>query len=277
MLLWGGGWTALKILTVSVDVEVLTFWRFLIMTLAFIPILIYLKKPLRLPLKSLPYIFGSSILNVLFMFFAYLGVERSTAGSGGVIITVLAPLLTFVLSILIMKTKYDKRHYMGLLIGILGGSIMLNIQDINGFLQGGELYFVLAAATWAGVTFLAQKSHLHIHSIHYSFFIACFAMVILSLINISNDITLVFDQDSRFWSALIYLGVFAQSLATTIYFIASRKLGSSSASSYMLLVPLFALVIGYLVLNEPIEIHVVLGGCISLVSVYLMNKRREPI
>jgi len=273
MFLWGAGWTALKILTVSVSVEVLSLWRFIIMFMAFIPMVIYLKKPLHLPRKIFPYILMSSILNVLFMVFAYLGVERSTAGNGGVIITILSPLFTFTLSIMIFKKSYHKRQYLGLIIGLMGGLIMLNIQNYQEFLINGNIYFILAALTWSGVTFLAQKSHTHIHPIHYSFFIATFAMIILFVVNISNEISIVFEQDKTFWISLLYLGIFGQSIATTIYFIASGKLGSSKASSFMFLVPFFALLVSYLILDEPLLTHIVLGGCICLVSVYLINKK----
>ena len=273
MFLWGGGWTALKILTESVPVEILSFWRFLIMFLAFIPMLFYIKKPLHLPRKSAPYIIGSAILNVLFMIFAYLGVERSTAGSGGVIITVLSPIFTFMLSIFALKTSYHRGQYMGLIIGLIGGAIMLNIQDLDSFFNGGEFYFILCALTWAGVTLLAQHSHTHIHAIHYSFFIAGFATLILFVVTLSQDISMVFKQDGNFWIALLYLGVLGQTVATTIYFVASRKLGSSKASSFMFLVPVFALLVSYMVLDERIKLHVVVGGLVSLISVYLINKK----
>lgn len=274
MFLWGGGWSALKILTASVGVEVLSLWRFIIMFFAFIPILIYIKVPLHLPRKSLVYILTSSVLNVAFMIFAYLGVEISTAGNGGVIITVLSPLFTFILSLLFFKLRYTKKQYIGLFIGLLGGLIMLNIVNIELFIEGGEFYFILAAITWAGVSALAQQSHAYIHPIHYSFFIASFSMLILFVINISEDISLVFEQDLKFWSALLYLGVFGQTIATTIYFVASGKLGSSHASSFMFLVPFFALLISFLVLDESLKVHIILGGVISLFSVYLINKRQ---
>ncbi|MEA2091130.1 MAG: EamA family transporter, partial [Campylobacterota bacterium] len=48
MFLWGGGWSALKILTYDLSMEVIIFWRFFIMSISFIPILYFMKKPLTL-------------------------------------------------------------------------------------------------------------------------------------------------------------------------------------------------------------------------------------
>lgn len=273
MFLWGGGWTALKILTESVGVEIVSLWRFIIMFVSFIPILFFVKEPLRLPKKGIKYILSSSVLNILFMVFAYFGVQASTAGSGGVIITILSPLFTFILSILIFKQVHSKFQYIGLAIGIIGGVVMLNLYELQSFLHGGEIYFILSAMTWAVITLNAQKSHLHINPIHYSFFISAVSMLILFVIALPYNISIVFEQNSRFWAALLYLGILGQSVATTIFFIASGKLGSSKASSFMFLVPLFALIVSYFVLDETVETNVVIGGLISLIAVYFINKK----
>lgn len=273
MFLWGGGWTALKILTESVGVEVVSLWRFIIMFISFIPILFFVKEPLRLPKKGIKYILSSAVLNILFMVFAYFGVQASTAGSGGVIITILSPLFTFILSIIIFKQVHSKFQYIGLAIGIIGGVVMLNLYELQGFLHGGEIYFILSAMTWAIITLNAQKSHLHINPIHYSFFISALSMLILFVIALPYNISIVFEQNSRFWSALLYLGILGQSVATTIFFIASGKLGSSKASSFMFLVPLFALIVSHFVLDETVQTNVLIGGLISLIAVYFINKK----
>ena len=272
MLFWAGGWTALKILTESVNVEVLTFWRFVVMFFAFIPILIFIKKPIKLPRRGLKYILISTILNIFFMGLSYFGVKYSTAGTGGVIITVLSPIFTFILSMLILKSTHSKLQYFGLFLGLIGGIIMININNLSSIFTHGEIYFVVAALTWAFVTLLAQKSHLHINPIHYSFFISMFSMIILFIFTLPYDLSIVFQQDTRFWIALLYLGILGQTTATTIFFIASGKLGSAKASSFMFLVPPFALLIGYIILGEDIKLNILLGGLISIVSIYFINK-----
>jgi drug/metabolite transporter (DMT)-like permease len=88
-----------------------------------------------------------------------------------------------------------------------------------------------------------------------------------------SNLAAVFQQNSQFWIALIYLAVFGQAVATTIFFIASGKLGSEKTSSFMFLVPLFALFSAWLILGEPIELHIIIGGLIAMLAVYFINKR----
>lgn len=275
MLLWGGGWPALKVLTYSLPVEVVSFWRFFLMIFAFIPVLFFLKKPLTLKKEALKYILPSAVLNVLFMVFAFLGVQKGFAGSGGVIITTLSPVLTFMLVSLVFKKHPPKMQIIGLLIGFIGGLIMLKVTTLVSDLNGAEFYFLLCALVWAALTLISQRSHAVIHPVHYSFFIAIFATVIFFFIALPYEVMAVADEGLAFWSALLYLAIFGQTIATTIYFIASGKLGSAQASSYMFLVPLFALVTSYFLLGESVELHIVIGGAITLFGVYLINRSQR--
>ena len=273
MLLWGGGWTALKILTYDLPIEVIIFWRFFIMSISFLPILYFFKIPLTLNRTSLTYIAGSSILNLAFMISSFLGIKYGLAGAGSVIITTLSPVVTFLLVAIIFRKTLQNRQYFGLFLGIIGGVILLQLNDINLFFNGSNIYFLLCAIIWAGVTILSGHSHKHIHPIHYSFFISVIATFATFIYAYNSELSSVFSHGWEFWTAMIYLAVLGQTVATTIFFMASGVLGSEKTSSFMFLVPFFALLSAWLVLDEPLQIHIIIGGAISMVAVLFINKK----
>ena len=159
--------------------------------------------------------------------------------------------------------------------GIIGGAILLQVNDLSLFFNGSNSYFLLCALAWGGVTILAQHSHKHIHPIHYSFLISVVATVLTFFYAFDSNLSVVFEQSTEFWIAMIYLAVFGQTIATTIFFIASGKLGSEKTSSFMFLVPLFALFSASFILGEPIQTHILLGGFVSILAVYFINKRNS--
>jgi len=273
MLFWGGGWTALKILTYNLPMEVIVFWRFFFMSLSFLPILYFFKKPLKLNWDNLKYILGSSVLNIAFMVSSFYGIKYGYAGAGSVIITTFSPIMTFLLVAILFRKNLSTKQYFGLLLGLVGGYILLELNNFELFLNGSNFYFLLCATIWAGVTLLSQHSHKHIHPIHYSFFISLIATLITFIYAYDAPLMAVFSQGVDFWIAMIYLAVFGQTIATTIFFIASGKLGSQKTSSFMFLVPFFALLSAWIVLDEPIQLHVIVGGAISMIAVYFINKR----
>ncbi|WP_434580803.1 DMT family transporter [Sulfurimonas sp. NW15] len=273
MLLWGGGWTALKILTTAMPVDVVIFWRFFLMSLAFLPILYFFKIPLTLTQGSFKYILGSSFLNIAFMVFSFLGIKYGLAGAGSVIITTFSPIMTFLLVAVIFRSRLSTRQYFGLLLGLVGGYVLLQLNNFSLFLHGSNIYFLLCALIWAGVTLLSQHSQKHIHPVYYSFLISLIATFFSFLYAFNADLGAVFTQGVKFWTALIYLAVLGQTVATTIFFIASGKLGSQRTSSFMFLVPFFALFSAWFILDEPLQLHIVIGGLISMFAVYFINKK----
>jgi len=273
MLLWGGGWSALKILTYDLPMDVIIFWRFFLMSLAFLPILYFFKEPISLNANSLKYIASSSVLNIAFMVFSFIGVKQGFAGAGSVIITTFSPVMTFLLVAILFRKNLNKRQYFGLLLGLVGGYVLLQLDDLSLFLNGSNIYFLLSATIWAGVTLLAQHSQRYIHPIHYSFFISVVATITSFIYAFHSDLMAAFQQGSSFWVALIYLAVLGQTLATTIFFIASGKLGSQKTSSFMFLVPFFALLSAWLILDEPMQTHIIIGGAISMLAVYFVNRK----
>ena len=273
MLLWGGGWSALKILTYHLPMDIIVFWRFFLMSLSFLPILYFFHIPFKINKESFKYILGSSFLNISFMVSSFFGIKYGYAGAGSVIITTFTPIMTFLLVAILFKKRLQTRQYFGLLLGLMGGYILLQLNDFTLFLNSSNLYFLLSATIWAGITLLSQHSQKHIHPIHYSFAISVVATIITFFYANSTSLSLVFSEGVEFWIALIYLALFGQTIATTIFFIASGKLGSEKTSSFMFLVPLFALFSAWLILDEPLQLHIIIGGVIAMLAVYFINKK----
>jgi drug/metabolite transporter (DMT)-like permease len=274
MMLWGAGWPVLKILSQSVSWEVATFWRLALMSIAYIPILWWNKKPLNLD-KSVWILVGTSgLLYSLFMVLSFLGVQVATAGAGGMIITTLSPILIVLISIVFTGFRPSKQHIFGLMLGLVGGMVMVQLWEGTILSNVGNLLFIFAAVTWSILTVLAQNSRQYLDPIRYSFLLGLVATLCMFFVAYGHGILAVFDQGIVFWSALMYLSVMTQTVATTIFFIASGKMGSGKASSYMLLVPVFALISSYELLGEVPSASLIIGGVISIAAVYWINQAK---
>ena len=255
--------------------DTVVFWRFFLMSLSFLPLLYFFKEPINLSKKSLTFIASSSVLNIAFMVSAFFGIKYGLAGAGSVIITSLSPLMTVILMLLLFRNHINKFQAVGLIFGLVGGYIILELHDLSLFFNSSNIYFLLCAIIWAGVTILSQKATPHIHPIHYSFFISVVATVVSFLYAYDADLMAVFEQGWEFWVSLIYLAIFGQTIATTIFFMASGKLGSQRTSSFMFLVPIFALFSAWLILDEQMQAHIIVGGAISMLAVYFINSAKN--
>lgn len=271
MMLWGAGWPILKIVSQSVSWDVATFWRFALMSIAFIPVLWWNKKPLYLSRSAWGWVSISGLLYTLFMVLSFLGVQVATAGAGGMIITTLSPVLTVAITIVFTGFRPSKQHLFGLGLGLLGGTVMVELWEGTILTHSGNLLFIFSALMWSVLSVLAQYSRQGLDPIRYTFFLGLIATVFMFFVAYGHGILSVFDQGVRFWSALLYLSVMTQTVASTIYFVASGKIGSAKASSYMLLVPVFALLSSFVLLGEIPSLSLVVGGIMSIAAVYWIN------
>ncbi|WP_345986214.1 DMT family transporter [Sulfurimonas sp. HSL-1656] len=275
MVLWGIGWPALKVVTdTTVPVETVTFLRFAIMAVSFLPVLYWRRKPLRLNRRTLRFSVAAGALNVAFMYFAFWGVQTGSAGAGGVIITVASPILTALLALLVFRTRVTPPQLLGLGVGLIGGMLMLEVWHAD-LLHSGNVFFIGSALVWAVLTLLGQQSHTEMEPIHFNFWLAVFAVPIALVPALPAGLGTVLDQEWQFWTGLLFLAIMGQTVASTIYFVAAGKIGSAKAGSYMFLVPLTALAASFLLLGERPSFWLVAGGAVSTAAVYFINARKR--
>ena len=272
MITWGLSWTNEKILGIYGDPPLIMFWRFVITTVCFFFIVI-VREPFRIPGKVIPIIIINSIFMFLYNFFYFKGTQIGFAGTGGVLVTTLNPIFTSIFSSLLKYDTLPRKDWVGLFFGLLAGSIILRIWDLNFliFYNSGNLFFVMASLSWVTVTITTSKSKEKISFSSYSFWTFLFSALISLVFVPNNSLFSIVKFDLIFWINLIILSVFAMAFGTSIYFYASTKLGPKKASSYIFLVPFAAILFSMYFLDEPFQLSTILGGGMGAFSVYLIN------
>jgi drug/metabolite transporter (DMT)-like permease len=272
---WGGSWTAGKMIAGMAPPEVLIFWRFFITFLSFIPIMMVRKDSMRLHRKSLLQVVFGAVFLVSYNKFFFWGLEYGLAGAGGVLVPTLNPLLTFLLAIVLFRHRLTLLEGVGVVMGLSGGLIMLEIWGISvqKLLMSGNLFFLVASVSWASVSLISEKSKLYLPPLVYSFYVFGLASLLDLFIALPYDIWAPLRFDHVFWLNLGYLSLFATTFATTVYFYSARRLGSHKASSYIFMVPVSAVLIAWVCLGEVPLVSVIVGGVVTISAVYLINAK----
>jgi drug/metabolite transporter (DMT)-like permease len=90
--------------------------------------------------------------------------------------------------------------------------------------------------------------------------------------------SLFFDQNHTIqhtcagWGATIYLIVIGSALAFSLYMFVLSQMSAAAASIYTYINPAVAVFLGWLLLHEPLHVFQVVGMCITLCGVWLVNK-----
>ena len=247
-----------------------------------IPVLITTKNSFTVTPNGIRYIIIGSILIFSYNIFFFMGSSLGIANVGGVFVPTLNPIITFILSIIIFREKIYNKDIIGLIFGIIGGIIVLEAWTLSSgqMTANGNLYFLFASISWGIMSIISGKSHKAIATLTFSFWVYFISSLFCLLMNINNDIFIVINFDFKFWLNLVVLSIGAQVFGTTVYFIATTKLGPSKASSFIFIVPITAPIFSMLFIGEKLGISTIIGGIMTMTAVYLINKEKiqaEPI
>lgn len=275
MVCWGIAWPSGKVLVRYSDVATVMFWRFFLSFVSFLPV-VYFTNSFELPKTKLSFaltLLGSA-LYVGYTIFFFLGLKSGLPGLGGVLVTTLNPIITFVFVTLLTRKKVQQNEWIGLFFGVCAGIFLLKIWEISldDITQSGNIFFLCASMTWAVLTLITQRSSKTFSGFSYSLYLYFFSGIAMLPFTSIPKITEVFQFDFLFWFNLFYTAVISTSFGTTVYFLASGKLGSKTSSSFIFLVPVSAFLSSWFFLGETPSIFTILGGTFGIVAIYFLNR-----
>lgn len=276
MLSWGLSWTNGHILAgYDIAIAHLIFWRFLLAGILFAPVVFFTHNWKIHGIRGwIGALIGGVLIGSYNLFF-FLGSRLGLAGDGGVLVTTLNPIITAVLAAWFFHRSLKRKDYLGLALGITGGLLILRIWGLTWsvLFQSGNAYFLLCALTWAILTILTEAVRDSINILSFSLITYWVAGLLALPFSLTQGIGNVFALDSVFWLNLCFVSIGAMAFGTTVYFLATKALGSEKSSAFIFVVPVSAMGFATLILNEPITPSTLSGGILAIIAVYLINRR----
>lgn len=269
---WGLVWPLSKIMSEALNPEQASCIRFLIVSASFIPLMLFFKAPFAIPKKAIIPILLTGILNAAYSYLMYMGLLYGDAGSAGVITEVLPTILAAPLYSLIHKTTLLRREKWALAFGVLAGIFLLDLfANWRALWTPFNSIFLLAALVWALLIISSRSATEHVSALSLSFYSSCITAVLLLPSFLYYGVGNVGNMGAQFWIITIIVALFCTTFSTTIYYRGLYVLGVANGSIYGLLVPLFALLFAWTILGEIPQWHTIIGGTISIFTIYLMN------
>ena len=271
MISWAIAWTNAKIVGEYLSFYNLIFFRFLFGFISLLPFLIYNKKNLP-SLKTYKYIIIPSILFFIYNIAFFKGTYFGEAGRGAILVTTLNPLFTLMIISFIRK-KIIFKEVLGIIVGLFGGLIIMDVfkYGFDIIFDIKNIYFLICAFTWGVMTVfidLAQKkinpyifiSLCYFFTMAISWFFTDFRLIDLSLL------------DFRFYFNFFLVSIAAMSFGTSVYMYSTSIIGPIKASVFIFSVPFLAIGTSFIFLNEIFSLNTMIGGVISLIAIYIVNK-----
>ena len=273
--LWGIPYLFIR---VAVDPEtgfspaIVVFIRVFIGALILIPISIY-DKSLFAAIKGWKYIAVYALFEMVIPWILIGTAEQSiTSGLAGLLVASVPIFSTIIASMYGDKSVWHPRRLFGMAIGFLGVFLLVGIESFTGSSDPIAIFMMLGASVGYAyaVIYITRKmpgvSGVAINAI---------AMAITALFY-SPALFLLWPDHKISLSAtysVIALGIFSTGIAFAVFFTVMAEIGPTRASLVTYMNTAFAVVLGVLILSEPLTIGIIVGLPLVLIGSYLASRK----
>ena len=297
-VIWGTTWAVARFLSYGLDESTganlgpatAAWLRYLVVVIAFVAWCWAYKNrngPRMLPHDSRSWrytvwlgLLGTMAYQLLFMH----GMKWTAAGDASLIIPV-NPVFTVLLAAPMLGQKVTKRMAFGLLLGIVGVSVVVgwspntDIPFEHRLL--GDAMIVLAALAWAtnsNLTKIALEEDGIGTTEELVIWYSIVGWIMLTpwmLAEIwSSGIP---NPNTAEWGSIVYLGLFSTVLTYVWFARGIDRIGPTAAASYVFLVPIFGVLSGWALLDESIGASMLVGFALIVMGVREVQRESERV
>lgn len=269
---WGASWVNAKVLSSYINEYEMIFLRNIFTLITLAPVLIITKKYFYINRHSLVLALLASIIMIVYLKCYFLGTMHGTASLGGALVTTLIPINTFLIMALFYGKKILRRDIFALILGAIGVLTMLNIWSFSyeEVFSIQNMYFLGASVLWPALTITSSKIS-KTSPLVFIFYMYIISTILVSVFFVDFELVNYKAFDSIFWINILVLSIIATTFATSVYFIGVEKLGTNEVSSFIFLVPFFAIILSIIFLEEKVHITTIIGVILTIIAVKILN------
>lgn len=275
-VIWGSNFIYMKLASQLITPLQIVLFRVLF---GFIPVCIFAFKTDALKWNDLRHAKHFIVMAMLATAIYYYGFAKGTSlllsGIAGAVSGAI-PLFSFILAVVFLpEEKASKVKIAGILIGCTGVILIGRPSgtDIANTNLQGVVYMVLGSLS-VGASFVYAKKYvtpLRLPAAALTTYQLGFGLVLLALITDYNGIGNLWSDVHASIGLVIGLGLLGTGLAYIIYYYIIEKSGAVAASSVTYIPPVVALLIGYFLIGEPIDLLDIAATLFIFAGVFLLK------
>ena len=204
--------------------------------------------------------------------------EQHISSALAAVLNASTPLFAALLTAALLGERLTRAQLAGLLLGFVGVDVAAGVGsgDVTGSSLWGELAVVGVSACYGfGFTY-AQRHVADIEPVVIAGGQLLVATVILLPVAAVTTAAHGFELTPTRALSIVLLGVVGTGIAYLVNYRSIAELGSTKASVVTYLVPVVAVAVGVVFLNEAFEAGLVVGGALTIVGIAMVHGRLFP-
>ncbi len=267
--IWGSQFFFVALVTNDVGAVTLSLLKALIGAICLSIMSLFLKKENYLANSKL-YI-GIAIFEVVIPFVLIAQGQKYVSSSIASMLIAMVPIITLVLFVFFFNKKVSSFQTISILLGFLGIIILSWPMSGSGTVLGNVL-LLLAALSFAFSLILMEKLEGGSPIVHMRNVLGMATVILLPMAFILEQ-PLRLSINGIQVASIVILGIFHAGIVYMLYNLLIKSEGALFASFSNYIVPVVGVLLGYLILKEPLLIKHFIGICIILCALLLSKER----
>lgn len=273
-LLWGIPYLLIKVAVEELSAPAIVFSRVVIGSLILIPMAIK-RGSLNSALKNMKHVFPYALAEMVGPWILITAAEQKiTSGLAGLLVATVPIWSTILASINGDKTVWHHKRLFGMLIGFVGIVLVVGIESITGNNSFVAIAMILLASSlYAYAVIRVQKKIPEVDGIAINgVAMAITALIYLPFVIANHPAS---TPSFKVIAAVTGLGLLPTALAFILFFILLKEIGPARASLVTYLNTAFAIVLGVVLLGEPLTLGIALGLPLVLIGSYFASRKPQ--
>ncbi len=272
--MWASSFIATKIAYQSVSPILLCVIRFAIASVIMMILRLMQKKRARIPLRDQRNIILSAAAGISVYYVLENIALQYTTASAASLIEAAYPIITVCIGVWIYHEKTSKRMLIGIVISIIGVLILSGFSASEGSGLKGDILLLIDGALWGFYNFLVQRIPKEYDNFTVSYYQMLWGtLMFLPMLFLEKPVFTNISSETII--AIIYLSTGCSVAAFLLYNYGLSGISASSASAIMNLMPLFGVLLSFLILHETISVTQIIGGILIMLGVYISTNRHS--
>ncbi|TVP62218.1 MAG: DMT family transporter [Leptolyngbya sp. LCM1.Bin17] len=278
MALWGGTFIAGRLVVQDVGPFAAAFCRFAIASVSLVLLTYGIEGTLPWPPRRLWLPIALLGLTGIFAYnvFFFSGLKTVEAGRAALIIA-LNPVAIALGAALVFKDPLNRTRLLGISLSLLGAAVVISGGNPMDLLRGnvgvGELLLLGCVVSWMSYTLLGKVVMAELSPFATTTYACLTGAVLLLGPALADGLPdLLSGSSAVTWGGLIYLGVLGSAVGFSWYYDGLRQLGPAQAGVFINLVPVFAIALAALLLQETLSPSLLIGGSLVITGVITTNR-----
>lgn len=273
-IIWGATFPAIKVMLDYIPPIILGGIRYLIGAVPILVILAYqkeLKNSWNFFRHNWKYIVAVGIFMVTIPNLTQnIGMLYTTASLASIIQSV-GPIVVIILAVIFLREKLTLFRVVGTAMALIASVLLIwggGVSFSDKMIYGNILIFISAVSYGinGAISKAALKTHTPLVLVGYSMLVGAIILFPLSFAY-NERVDWVYQQNMLSISLLLALAIFPCFLATLIWFIALKSLPVSKQVVYVYLIPIVAVAISIMFLNEELTLLTAVLGAVTIAGV----------